>query len=620
MKKDNPIRTSQLIRPFGAGSLYVTKDGVGLIACGLDHWYKSFNGATRLQNELAEFLIYEWRLQKQLNVSHFRTPPEFREKDFTSTIEDKNSGIEMPFLRFPKWHFCRKCRLMEELSLTRRGRPKCRSCNLSLIQVPIVVICENGHIQDFPWNEWVHRSIRPNCSDKNLFYKFSGSPGLQGQRIECGSCKQSRSLGGVLFGTTLQDNLSKDNKFSCSGKKTWNHQENITPCDANIRATLRSSSNIYYAVLESSIFVPENYDSLPEQLIEIFNSIEIRTTIRLLNQAGQKITPEIIRNSDYKDVLKKYSDDQIEKAIKNKIDFTNLNENESVSSKEESQNDFKYPEYELFQKNNESDDSRTIVIDKSEYKEIISKYFDKITLVKTLKKTEVLCGFNRVVPNSSLSKRELSELMWAKKPDYSDSWLPAIKHTGEGIFFKFNEDLIKEFESRQFVIDRVKKFEKIIQRDPDPTKMNPRYIFIHTFAHLLINTLIYECGYGAAALQERIYSSNSEKNPMAGILIYTSSGNKEATMGGLVRMGKPGYLERVIEKCIKNSEWCSVDPVCMEVGEMGGQGPFSSNLASCHNCCLVPETSCEFFNSYLDRGLVTGNLKTNNLGFFKEVD
>ena len=197
-------------------------------------------------------------------------------------------------------------------------------------------------------------------------------------------------------------------------KKTWNHQENITPCDANIRATLRSSSNIYYAVLESSIFVPENYDSLPEQLIEIFNSIEIRTTIRLLNQAGQKITPEIIRNSEYKDVLKKYSDDQIEKAIKNKIDFTNLNENESVSSKEESQNDFKYPEYELFQKNNESDDSRTIVIDKSEYKEIISKYFDKITLVKTLKKTEVLCGFNRVVPNSSLSKRELSELMWRR--------------------------------------------------------------------------------------------------------------------------------------------------------------------------------------------------------------
>ena len=53
---------------------------------------------------------------------------------------------------------------------------------------------------------------------------------------------------------------------------------------------------------------------------------------------------------------------------------------------------------------------------------------------------------------------------------------------------------------------------------------------------------------------------------------------------------------------------------------MGGQGPYSSNLSACHNCCLVPETSCEFFNRYLDRGLVTGNLKPDNFGFFSEVD
>lgn len=618
MKKDNPIRTSQLIRPFGVGSLYITKDGVGLIACGLDHWYKSFNGSPRIKDELEEFLIYEWRLQKQLNVSHFRTPPEFREKDFTSTVDDKNSGMEMPFLRFPKWHFCRKCRLMEELSLTRRGKPKCRECNLVLIQVPIVVICENGHIQDFPWNEWVHRSTSPTCSDKNLFYKFSGSPGLQGQRIECGSCKQSRTLGGVLFGTRLQDSLTKDHKYSCSGKKTWNHQETPTPCNSNLRATLRSSSNIYYAVLESSIFVPENYDSLPEELIKIFNSAVIRTKVDTLHQVGIEITPERIRETPYKNDLKKFSDEQILRAIKNKTEFDSTS-GSAGAPKEENQNDFKFPEYLLFQKNNESDDSRTTVISKSDYKEIVSNYFDKITLVKTLKKTEVLCGFNRVLPNGKISKRELSELMWAKKPEYAESWLPAIKHTGEGIFLQFNEAIVKEFENRKNVLSRVKHFKQIVQREWEASRMNPRYIFLHTFAHLLINTLIYECGYGAAALQERIYSSSDEKNPMAGILIYTSSGNKEATMGGLVRMGQPGYLERVIEKCIENSRWCSVDPVCMEVGEMGGQGPYSSNLAACHNCSLVPETSCEFFNSYLDRGLVTGNIKDDSLGFFGDL-
>ena len=618
MKNDNPIRTSQLIRPFGVGSLYVTKEGAGLIACGLDHWYKSFNGASRNKDELEEFLIYEWRLQRQLNVSHFRSPPEFREKDFTSTINDKNTGLEMPFLRFPKWHFCKKCRKMEELALHRRGKPRCRDCKLVLIQVPIVVICESGHIQDFPWNEWVHRTASPTCDDKNLFYKFSGSPGLQGQRIECGTCKKSRTLGGVLFGTRLQDSLSTEHKYSCSGKRIWNHQETPSPCNSNLRATLRSSSNIYYAVLESSIFVPENFDSLPEELIKIFNSAVIRTKVDTLNQIGHTITPDIIRDTSYKKELKKFSDEQILRAIKNMIDANSLSNSANIP-KEENQNDFKFPEYLLFQKNNDSDDSRTIVLDKTNYKEIVSNFFDKITLVKTLKKTEVLCGFNRILPNGSISKRELSELMWAERPEYQDSWLPAVNHKGEGIFLQFKEDMIKEFENREVVLERVRNFKKIIQREWEASRMNPRYIFLHTFAHLLINTLIYECGYGAAALQERIYSSNDEKNPMAGILIYTSSGNKEATMGGLVRMGQPDYLERVIEKCIENSKWCSVDPVCMEVGEVAGQGPYSSNLASCHNCSLVPETSCEFFNSYLDRGFVTGNIKNDNLGFFSKL-
>ena len=28
-------------------------------------------------------------------------------------------------------------------------------------QVSLVVACENGHISEFPWNEWVHKSLNP---------------------------------------------------------------------------------------------------------------------------------------------------------------------------------------------------------------------------------------------------------------------------------------------------------------------------------------------------------------------------------------------------------------------------------------------------------------------------
>jgi hypothetical protein len=137
-----------------------------------------------------------------------------------------------------------------------------------------------------------------------------------------------------------------------------------------------------------------------------------------------------------------------------------------------------------------------------------------------------------------------------------------------------------------------------------------------TFAHLLINQLTFECGYSTAALRERLYISEAAEAPMAGVLIYTAAGDAEGTMGGLVRMGKPGYLEPAILAALRSALWCSADPVCMEIGTQSGQGPDSCNLAACHNCCLVPETACEEFNRFLDRAVVVGLLENREMGFF----
>lgn len=81
-------------------------------------------------------------------------------------------------------------------------------------------------------------------------------------------------------------------------------------------------------------------------------------------------------------------------------------------------------------------------------------------------------------------------------------------------------------------------------------------------------------------------------------------------------MGKPDYFEPVIRFLLEEAKWCSADPVCMEVGESGGQGPDSCNLAACHSCALVPETACEEFNRFLDRGVVIGDIHNRNMGFF----
>ena len=130
-----------------------------------------------------------------------------------------------------------------------------------------------------------------------------------------------------------------------------------------------------------------------------------------------------------------------------------------------------------------------------------------------------------------------------------------------------------------------------------------------------MNQLTFECGYSSASLRERLYVSEPHGPPAAAVLIYTAAGDAEGTMGGLVRMGKPGNLEPALDAALCGATWCAADPVCMEIGEHPGQGPDACNLAACHSCALVPETACDEFNRFLDRGMVVGSINDPGLGF-----
>lgn len=131
---------------------------------------------------------------------------------------------------------------------------------------------------------------------------------------------------------------------------------------------------------------------------------------------------------------------------------------------------------------------------------------------------------------------------------------------------------------------------------PKPT---PRLIAIHTLAHLLMRQLVFESGYSSSALRERIYVGPD----MAGLLIYTADGDSEGSLGGLVRQGRPDRLGDLIRVALDRGVWCSADPVCRETK---GQGLGGFNRAACHACSLVPETSCVFANTLLDRSLLLG--------------
>jgi hypothetical protein len=247
-------------------------------------------------------------------------------------------------------------------------------------------------------------------------------------------------------------------------------------------------------------------------------------------------------------------------------------------------------------------------------------------LVDKLKETRALAGFTRIFPENEQKPEELKALLRRYALPGENSWLPAYVVYGEGIFLELNEKRLQQWLVQQGkevckrVQPLVQRYQKVQeQRHLRKRPLTPRFILLHTFAHLLINRLTFECGYSSAALRERLYVSDNPDFPMAGVLIYTADGDSEGTMGGLVRMGKPGYFEPMVRAALEAAKWCSADPVCMEIGAKG-QGPDSCNLAACHNCSLVPETACEEFNRFLDRGVVVGDINNRSLGFFTYDD
>mgnify|MGYP002022614131 FL=1 len=143
--------------------------------------------------------------------------------------------------------------------------------------------------------------------------------------------------------------------------------------------------------------------------------------------------------------------------------------------------------------------------------------------------------------------------------------------------------------------------------------MKPRYLLIHTLSHALITELAKVCGYSEASMRERLYISEKKEEKMSGILIYTSSSDSEGTLGGLSRQANPERFEKIFINAIRGKYNCSQDPHCI-MGIKSASEEY--NEAACHSCLLLPETSCEKFNRFLDRATIRGDIENNFKSYF----
>jgi len=244
----------------------------------------------------------------------------------------------------------------------------------------------------------------------------------------------------------------------------------------------------------------------------------------------------------------------------------------------------------------------------------ISHFAAQVSKVSRLREVRALHGFSRVTPQTnSDSSQKLAQLSIVPQ-----HWLPAVEVYGEGVFVRIDEPWLAKWESGVLAKQRVGMLaDAIALRDHEsgaPTAEVPtvRFIAIHTLAHAVLKELSLDAGYPAGALRERIYAEADQ----AGFLIYTASSDAAGSLGGLAALAEEERFAAVLKSAAARTVWCSNDPVCTESGPSGSDG---LNLAACHACLLLPETSCEHRNIYLDRASLTGGIADSDSGLLSEL-
>lgn len=632
-----PIRRAQLVAPFGVGAMSVLVNGTSVITAGLDHWYKTgSSGAVGLE----EYLERDWRLEARLQVSGFRLPPDFRRA--APGNDSRNVKRTVPVLRFPRWSFCIYCKRLELSKLTMREQVECpdKSHNgkrrPAMSQVPFVVICTRGHLDDFPFGEWVHRSAAPSCKG-TLRLVSRGGGGLDGQVITCDKCESERSLRNITEGSTgsggeehteLSDKLaSSAEPYLCSGARPWLAQPK-GECDRPIRGALRAAGNVYFPKVESSIYLPRRGSTVSEEVHQLLLHPAVTTTFNnVVHLSSDEVTGaflrELLKRNVPSELFVPISDDELLAAFQDHLGSGENSEGDPEETSPDAENlttndIWRYPE---FVKIRETPNHDFLAATDPGMHADLTTHLSRVRSVDVLRETRALRGFTRV-RDADLKLTEGKAMLRRASLNPEENWLPAYVVKGEGVYFELDERRLEAWESRDEVQARVQRISHrygslASERGMQGRDLGPRFVLLHSISHLLINELVFACGYSSASLRERLYVSGSAARKMAGVLIYTAAGDSEGTMGGLVRMARPDDLRQVFASALAKARWCSTDPVCMDSGEKG-QGPDSCNLAACHACGLLPETSCEEFNRFLDRGLVIGTFDDPSLGFFSD--
>ncbi|MZD05781.1 DUF1998 domain-containing protein [Streptomyces sp. SID5785] len=594
------VRRAQAITTYGVGAM-IAVDQESFIVSGLD-------GAETRWDRDESPRIHEQRLSRLLGVSHFRLPP--------SSAESSRDGLRVR--RFPLMHSCPECKdLQRHRSFNSPpGSSTCGTCEADLVPSRFVIACEAGHIDEFPYWHWVHRSSERGGGS-------GATAGTCGGTLKLRSSGRSSSLRSILVSCTcgtvpevsmegsFRKNALKDLGLRCRGTRPWlGTSVPAQSCAETARTIQRGSSSAWQPVLKSALSIPPWSDGRADPLADRWST---------LRQLEGRAAIEGFLHGAFPDGPPVSVDQVMELLAAEREEDPQGEENPTFEHRYQALRNKEYERLRAGNSDREHSHGEQFVCEPpfGDPKVLGPLGVTGPMLVKKLREVRALKAFTRLAEPDSATEAHEAALAASNL-----NWLPAMEVRGEGVFLRLDGERLHDWETALATGARVERIrfahQKLLeQRATDPAHVpvspaTPRMVLLHTLAHVLINEWSLDAGYPAAALRERLYADEQ----MAGVLIYTATSDSAGSLGGLVSQGEPERLADTLHSAVRRAEWCSSDPLCVESRRSGTGG---TNLAACHACVMLPETSCEHNNILLDRALLVGTPDDPELGFFSNL-
>ncbi|MRK01377.1 DUF1998 domain-containing protein [Aeromicrobium sp. S22] len=569
-------RRTQLVSTYGIGALFPAQDESFMIL-GLDDW------RVDLCRE-----IPEPRLARSLGVQTFRLPPSGSHKE-----------RDVPVIRFPSKHYCPSCRRLDDhFRFCTYDKNVCEDCSRTITPSRFVVSCTAGHIDEFPYFRWLHvdQEYAEGAKHEMRLTTLGESSSLRDIVLTC-SCGVKRKTMANTFGAKAMVGVIK-----CAGRRPWLQGAENEVCSETPRTMQRGSSSVWFPAVRSAISIPPWSDKVHKLVGKYWPVLE-HIPLPSLRPTVEGLVASALSGVTVEDVIS---------AVLQRKGL--LDGSETVTEQELRDDEFKA----LFDGYPEESSHQQFVAKPIDDLPVDSRgIFSRVCEVSRLREVRALHGFSRVTPADGDGAGASSHV--AKLSQQPSAWLPAIEVHGEGIFMNFDEEAIEEWADSTFVTGRTAMLQHASDLKAasdggaqDAATVSAKRVFLHTLSHVLINELSLDAGYPAASLRERLYTGDGQ----AGVLIYTASADSAGSLGGLSAQADGDLLWAVLKSGIDRASWCSTDPVCIESTAAGKD---ALNLAACHACLLVPETSCEVANTYLDRALLVGTPDEPDAGFFADL-